>query len=255
MPLTADSIAFSYPKSPPVLQAVSCAITPGSVTAIVGPNGAGKSTLVRLLAGLRTLDSGAVWLDDQSLSSFTPRDRAQRIAFLEQRPSLAFDFSVLRVVSFGAFAGERDCALIADALQRFELNTIQHKPFASLSVGQQQRVAFARAWVQIAGREHAYLLADEPCSAMDPRHTLQTMHTMRTLADQGIGVGVVLHDLNIAARYTDRAIVLDPSGRVVASGESEQALSPETLSSVFEVSISRHTLDAGRSVLTIGDPD
>ncbi|HCT43882.1 MAG TPA: ABC transporter, partial [Phycisphaerales bacterium] len=93
------------------------------------------------------------------------------------------------------------------------------------------------------------------CSAMDPRHTLQTMHTMRTLADQGIGVGVVLHDLNIAARYTDRAIVLDPSGRVVASGESEQALSPETLSSVFEVSISRHTLDAGRSVLTIGDPD
>ncbi|MFG0298712.1 MAG: ABC transporter ATP-binding protein [Phycisphaerales bacterium JB047] len=254
MPLTADSIAFSYPKSPPVLESVSCAITPGSVTAIVGPNGAGKSTLIRLLAGLRIPDSGAVRLDDQALSSFTPRDRAQRIAFLEQRPTLAFDFSVLRVVSFGAFTGERDCAHIADALRLFELQPIEHKPFASLSVGQQQRVAFARAWVQIAGRSQAYLLADEPCSAMDPRHTLQTMHTMRSLADNGIGVGVVLHDLNIAAQYTDRAIVLDSNGRVVASGQSDQALSPETLSSVFEVPITRHTLEPGRSVLTIGDP-
>lgn len=254
MPLVARDISFRYPKGPLVLDAVSCAIESGLVTGIVGPNGAGKSTLVRLLAGLRTPESGGVLIDDQPLDSFPPRQRAQRIAFLEQRPSLAFDFSVQRVVSFGAFVGSRDCALINDAMRRFELDDIAHKPFASLSVGQQQRAAFARAWVQIAGRERGYLLADEPCSAMDPRHTLQTMHAMRRLAHEGIGVGVVLHDLNIAARFVDRAVVLDSRGRLVAAGAATEALRPEILSSVFEVPIARHTLDAGDAVLTIGDP-
>lgn len=255
MPLTASDIAFRYPKGPLVLDGVSCTIESGLVTGIVGPNGAGKSTLVRLLAGLRTPESGGVQIENQRLDSFTPRQRAQRIAFLEQRPSLAFDFSVQRVVSFGAFVGSRDCALINDAMRRFELDDLARTPFAALSVGQQQRAAFARAWVQIVGRERGYLLADEPCSAMDPRHTLQTMHALRGLAREGIGVGVVLHDLNIAARFVDRAIVLDADGRLVAMGDAGDALCPQTLSSVFEVPIARHTLEAGRAVLTIGDPD
>lgn len=254
MGLIAESISFSYPKGPRVLDSVSCAISPGTLTAIVGPNGAGKSTLVRLLAGLRTPASGSIRLDEQQLHSFQPRQRAQRIAFLEQRPSLAFDFSVVRVVSFGAFAGERDCALIADALRRFELADIAQKPFAALSVGQQQRTAFARAWVQIAGRENAYLLADEPCSAMDPRHTLQTMNAMRELAQSGLGVGVVVHDLNIAARFADRAIVLAQNGTLVREGPIDEAMDPQTLASVFEVPIERHAIPGHPSVLVVGEP-
>ncbi|MCA9276801.1 MAG: ABC transporter ATP-binding protein [Phycisphaerales bacterium] len=254
MGLIAESISFSYPKGPRVLDSVSCTVQAGTLTAIVGPNGAGKSTLVRLLAGLRTPHSGSVRLGDQHLHSFHPRQRAQRIAFLEQRPSLAFDFSVMRVVSFGAFACERDCALITDALQRFELTDIAHKPFASLSVGQQQRTAFARAWVQIASRPGAFLLADEPCSAMDPRHTLQTMGAMRELAESGIGVGVVVHDLNIAARFADRAVVLNQAGLLVREGPIDEAMDPAILESVFEVPIERFTLSGRSSVLVVGDP-
>lgn len=253
MTLIADSVAFAYPKGPRVLTGVSCAIEPGSVTAIVGPNGAGKSTLVRLLAGLRNPDQGQVHLHDRKLSSFSQRQRAQRIAFLEQRPSLAFDFSVLRVVSFGAFTGERDCALITDALDRFELSDIQDKPFASLSVGQQQRTAFARAWVQIAGRNDAYLLADEPCSAMDPRHTIQTMHAMRELARSGLGVGVVIHDLNTASQFSDRAIVLDERGFVASHGTVEEAMTPEVLSRVFQVQIDRLELPEHAAMLVVRD--
>lgn len=251
--LTAESISFSYPKGPRVLKEVSCAIQAGSVTAIVGPNGAGKSTLIRLLAGLRRPDTGAVQLDERDMCSFKPRDRAQRIAFLEQRPSLAFDFSVLRVVSFGAFAGERDCALIAKALQRFELEEIAQKPFAALSVGQQQRTAFARAWVQIAGRPDAYLLADEPCSAMDPRHTIQTMSAMRELAASGLGVGVVVHDLNTACRFADRAIVLAQGGSLAAAGPVESTMTPLVLAEVFEVPIERHDIPGHAPVLVVGD--
>lgn len=253
MPLIAESIAFAYPKGPRVLDGVSCAIMPGTMTAIVGPNGAGKSTLVRLLAGLRTPDSGSIRLDDRPLSSFSLRQRAHRIAFLEQRPSLAFDFSVMKVVSFGAFAAERDCDLITSALDRFELSEIQDKPFASLSVGQQQRTAFARAWVQIAQRDGAYLLADEPCSAMDPRHTIQTMHAMQELTRSGLGVGVVVHDLNIASRFADRAVVLDGSGRVVAQGDTDIALDPEVLSDVFEVGIERVELPDRSAMLVVRD--
>jgi iron complex transport system ATP-binding protein len=252
--LAAESISFSYPKGDTVLDQVSCELVPGTLTAIVGPNGAGKSTLVRLLAGLRTPISGSVQLDEQSVGSFTPRQRAQRIAFLEQRPSLAFDFSVLRVVSFGAFAGERDCALISEALNRFELDDIAQTPFASLSVGQQQRTAFARAWVQIAGRANAYLLADEPCSAMDPRHTLQTMCAMRELAQSGLGVGVVVHDLNIASRFADRAIVLSQSGSIAKQGPIEDAMDPDTLASIFEVRVERLSVPGRAPLLVVGDP-
>ena len=253
MTLIADSIAFAYHKGPRVLDGVSCVIEPGTLTAIVGPSGAGKSTLVRLLAGLRNPDRGQVRLQDRNLSSFSQRQRAQRIAFLEQRPSLAFDFSVLRVVSFGAFTGERDCALITDALDRFELSGIQDKPFASLSVGQQQRTAFARAWVQIAGRTDAYLLADEPCSAMDPRHTIQTMRAMQELARSGLGVGVVIHDLNIATQFSDRAIVLDERGLVASHGTVEEAMTPEVLSRVFQVQIDRHELPEHAAMLVVRD--
>lgn len=253
MPLTTESISFSYPRGPRVLNAVTCAIEPARVTAIVGPNGAGKSTLIRLLAGLRHTDSGSVRIDDRALSSLRPRDRAQRIAFLEQRPSLAFDFSVLRVVSFGAFTGERDCALISEALARFELEDIRDQPFASLSVGQQQRCAFARAWVQIAGRDNAYLLADEPCSAMDPRHTIQTMKSMRELAVAGLGIGVVIHDLNIACRFADRAIVLNQQGRLAAQGTVEQAMTPEILAQVFEVQIESHQIPGHAPIIVIDD--
>lgn len=237
-----------------MLDSVSCAVRPGLLTAIVGPNGAGKSTLVRLLAGLCVPQTGQVLIGERPLRSLTPRRRAQRIAFLEQRPSLAFEFSVLRVVSFGAFVGERDCSLITRALQRFELGELKHAPFASLSVGQQQRVAFARAWVQITQRDDAFLLADEPCSAMDPRHTLLTMESMRQLTKQGVGVGVVIHDLTIAARYAHEAIVLDASGRIVAQGPAGQALNTPILSEVFGVSIERHEVVNHGTVLTIGEP-
>jgi iron complex transport system ATP-binding protein len=254
MALTAQGITFRYPRGPRVLDGVSCAIAPGLVTAIVGPNGAGKSTLVRVLAGLRAPETGRVMLGDRELHSYTPRQRAQHVAFLEQRPSLAFDFSVQRVVSFGAFVGDRDCALISEALDRFELADIAHTPFAALSVGQQQRAAFARAWVQIAQRSNAYLLADEPCSAMDPRHTLVTMHALRELASTGIGVGVVIHDLSTAVRFADHALVLDQHAQVASHGPADEAMDPAILSRVFDVPIRRHALETHGCVLTIGDP-
>jgi iron complex transport system ATP-binding protein len=224
------------------------------VTAIVGPNGAGKSTLVRVLGGLRSPNQGRVEIDQTPLGSISVHQRAHRIGFLEQRPTLAFEFSVQRVVSFGAFVSDRDCTLIPEALEKFELRELAAMPFTALSVGQQQRVSFARAWVQITGREGAYLLADEPCSAMDPKHTLLTMHSMRELASTGVGVGVVIHDLALAIKHADRAIVMGAGGAVAAAGDARDVMNSETLSSIFDVSIDVRHIEPIGPVVSVGDP-
>ena len=253
MPITARQISFRYPRTEFVLNGISCAIAPKAITAIVGPNGGGKSTLIRLLAGLRTPEIGQVSLDEQDLKSITHKDRAGKIAFIEQRPNLAFDFAARRVVEFGShsLAGKvkNDGARVEDVLALFDLLSIASKPYGHLSVGQQQRVSIARAWIQIASNPDGYLLADEPCSAMDPKHTEQTMRALKQLADTGVGVGVVIHDLTTAIRWANEAIVLDQSGRLVTQGPAEEVLTQEVLSRVFEVNIQRHEIENGLSVL------
>ncbi len=249
MPISAKQVRFRYPQGPIVLDGVSCAIRSGAITAIIGPNGSGKSTLIRLLAGLRVPDAGQVTLDDQALAAISHKDRARSIAFIEQRPNLAFDFGVRRVVEFGTHATRADTNRVDDALERFELADIATKPYGHLSVGQQQRVSIARAWVQIASNPNGYLLADEPCSAMDPKHSQSTMGALRSLAEIGVGVGVVIHDLTSAAHWADDAIVLNQLGEVVAQGSADEALTDSVLSAVFEVQIRRHELGDGQSVV------
>jgi len=253
MPILAQALSFRYSKAPLVLDGISCTIAPGSITAIVGPNGSGKSTLIRLLAGLRAPESGTITLDDRDIQSIASKDRARSIAFIEQRPNLAFDFATRRVVEFGAHAQGSDNNRVDEALERFELANIASKPYGHLSVGQQQRVSIARAWVQVAHNPSGYLLADEPCSAMDPKHTQSTMGALKSLAESGIGVGVVIHDLSSAARWADHAIVLDQHGQIAKQGSAESVLTDSVLSKVFEVQIRRHQLDSGHPVLIPDD--
>jgi len=254
MSISAQQISFRYPKGPLVLDGISCSITPGAITAIVGPNGSGKSTLIRLLAGLRKPESGQIMIGEADLHAQSHQRRAQRLAFIEQRPSLAFDFEVRRVVEFGGHASACTSDQVQDALERFELTELAHTPFGHLSVGQQQRVSIARAWVQIASNPTGFLLADEPCSAMDPRHAHQTMIAFQTLAEMGVGVGVVIHDLSSAARWSRKAIVLDALGHLAAQGPADKALNEGVLSRVFEIPIRRHELVGSHPVL-VADPE
>ena len=253
MPISARDIIFRYPKGPVVLDQVSCAIQSGSITAIVGPNGSGKSTLIRLLAGLRNPESGSITLNNQAIKGVSYQNRARQIAFIEQRPNLAFDFEVRKVVEFGAHSTQSSPSNINQALERFELSDVANKPYGHLSVGQQQRVSIARAWVQIASNPAGYLFADEPCSAMDPKHAQSTMAALKSLAHTGIGVGVVIHDLTSAARWADHAIVLDQSGKVAGEGLADEVLTQGVLSKVFEVNIARHQLSNGRVALIPSD--
>lgn len=261
MSLQGEQLRFGYTPGRRVLDGVSVTLAPGRVTAIVGPNAAGKSTLLRLLAGLREPQSGSVLLDSQSIGSWSPARRARAIAYIPQQASVAFDFRLREVVAMGGFArpGTQNAhaVLIEPALHAVGLTDRSDDVFETLSAGQKQRAAIARALVQLGLRlgpaplsspsqpGHAgqaphpepsrYLLADEPISAMDPRHSLESLSLLRTIAAAGVGVVMVLHDLTLARRFADEALLIDASGRVVAHGPATQTLTPDRLDPVFAV--------------------
>jgi iron complex transport system ATP-binding protein len=252
MALRADGVRFGYRPGRSVLSDITVTLPAGEVTAIIGPNGAGKSTLIKVLAGLLEPEAGEVRLAGEPVSRLSPGARAGRIAYVSQRGGVAFSFAARQVVRFGRYSlgGGRDDDTVQRAMSRMDVSDLADVPFDELSAGQQQRVMFARALAQLdrEGSAERALLADEPFSAMDPRHVSRTCGVMRELASAGRVVGVVLHDFAAAGRLADRVIVLDERGRVAASGSVGQVLRPEVLSGVFAVGF-RKMEDGDRPVL------
>lgn len=258
--LACENIFVRYPGrggGRTALNGVSCAIPPGAVTVFVGPNGAGKSTLLRVLAGVRRPDRGVVSIGARPLDALSARGRARCVALVAQQPTVAFDYDARRVVAFGAEGAGRSAASVDRALACFGLDTLAGTPFGSLSVGQQQRVSLARAWAQLDQPERGvagFLLADEPVSAMDPAHAVRSLGEFRAMAARGMGVGLVLHDLSAAVRVADRAVLLDPSGRVAAQGEADDVLTDDALSTLFGTPVLRADPPGLGPVLTAGLP-
>ncbi|MCB9840564.1 MAG: ABC transporter ATP-binding protein [Phycisphaeraceae bacterium] len=250
MTLSAASIIAGY-ASRAVLRDVSFAVQPGRLAAIIGPNGAGKTTLLRVLLGVLGPTGGAVTLADRPLASIPSRERARAIAFIPQASSPALAYSVRQVVALGRLAINeprqvRDEAARA-ALSRVGMLDRADEPLGSLSAGQQQRVLLARALAQLdaAGarptdaaapspRRPRFLLADEPVSAMDPRHAIASMGVLKDLAATGVGVAVVLHDFALVAQFADDVLLLDADGRVAAAAPPADVLAPPVLERVFQ---------------------
>ncbi len=263
MTLTATNLTFAYRHSRAarhVFENLSATFEPGLVTAVLGPNGSGKSTLLRCLLGLLTPQHGRVTLGERTVHDLSEPERARAMAYVPQRPSAALGFTVADVASLGPglrTSGPRARAAAMHALAALDLADRADEPFAELSHGQQQRAVLARALAQLdtarasksgdsAGSQPAppaplALLADEPTSAMDPRHAIDAMGVLRAQAGLGCIVVVVLHDLTAALRSADRVLLLDEQGRVAATGPPVEALSPEMLREVYRLDFSRVT--------------
>ncbi|WP_285276292.1 heme ABC transporter ATP-binding protein [Halopseudomonas bauzanensis] len=229
-----------------VLQNVSLALQPGQVLGVLGPNGAGKSSLLGVLNGELAASSGQILLDAQPLTSWQGRQRAQRLAVLPQSSALNFAFSVEQVVHMGRMPHDTGRVLdqqIVDAVLRaVDAGHLAGRSYLQLSGGERQRVHLARVLAQLwPGADGQVLLLDEPTSMLDPLHQLSVLDTVRRFADQGASVLIILHDLNLAARYCDQLILLGEGG-VQASGSPEQVLQPVPLHRVFgvDVLVQRH---------------
>lgn len=210
MPLALHHTSFAYTPSRPVLDRASLTIHPARVTALIGPNGSGKSTALLLLAGLRDPHSGRATLDDTPLASIPPARRAARIAWVPQRSTPAFAYSVAQTIALGRAALAPSPAAVARAAHALALTDMLDRPITELSVGQHQRVALARALCQLdlpddthPNSSPRYLLADEPTSALDPAHVAAALALFQRLARAGVGVALALHDLTQAAHAAD----------------------------------------------------
>ncbi|MBV4473638.1 heme ABC transporter ATP-binding protein [Pseudomonas botevensis] len=229
-----------------VLADVSLQLKPGEVLGVLGPNGAGKSTLLGALCGELAASDGEVLLDDRTLKDWSGQQRAQRMAVLPQVSTLDFAFSVEEVVGMGRLPWQsgrvRDDEVVAEALLAADAGHLGGRSYLALSGGERQRVHLARVLAQLwPGQAGQTLLLDEPTSMLDPLHQHTTLQAVREFADRGAAVLVILHDLNLAARYCDRLLLLE-GGRPVALDTPQQVLRPDSLKAVFglEVLVQQH---------------
>jgi iron complex transport system ATP-binding protein len=229
-----------------VLADIDLQLRPGELLGVLGPNGAGKSTLLGALAGELAAAHGQVLLDGRPLADWPGPERARRLAVLPQSSTLNFAFRVEEVVAMGrlphASGRRRDAEIVAEALQAADAAHLGGRSYLQLSGGERQRVHLARVLAQLwPGGAGQSLLLDEPTSMLDPLHQHITLQATRRFAEQGAAVLVVLHDLNLAARYCDRLLLL-AGGRPHVLGTPDQVLRAEPLRAVFglEVLVQRH---------------
>ena len=224
-------------KQEDVLQGVDFDLRAGEVLGVVGPNGCGKSTLLRAVTGLIPLRAGEVTLGGESLESLGAMARARRCAVQPQVEAPLFDYTVGQFVLLGrhphraplALATEEDRAAVARALTETDLTGFRERSIRALSTGEWQRALLARALAQ----ETPVLLLDEPAAHLDPGHRYSVHVLLRRLArEQQRAVLCVSHDLNLAAEFSDRLLMM-AEGRVVATGRPEEALTAENLQTAF----------------------
>ncbi|WPC05876.1 heme ABC transporter ATP-binding protein [Pseudomonas benzenivorans] len=224
-----------------VLADIDLRLQPGEVLGVLGPNGAGKSTLLGALCGELPPAQGQVLLDERPLGAWSGPERARRLAVLPQSSTLNFAFRVEQVVAMGrlphASGRLRDGEIVEAALQAADAAHLGGRSYLELSGGERQRVHLARVLAQLwPGGEGQVLLLDEPTSMLDPLHQHTTLQAVRTFAEQGAAVLVILHDLNLAARYCDCLLLLE-RGRPHALGTPQQVLRAEPLQAVFGLEV------------------
>lgn len=246
--IEAQEVCSSYGDTT-VLHDVSACFAQGGVTSLIGPNGAGKSTLLGVMSRLQQADSGRVLVDGADVSATGGRELARRLAVLRQENSMAIRLTVRDLVGFGRFphnggrATADDAEHIDYALTAMELEDLADRYLDELSGGQRQRAHIA----MVLAQDTDYVLLDEPLNNLDLRHATSIMRLLRrTAAERGKTIVLVIHDINIAAAYSDRIIAMK-DGRIIADGAPVDIMCTDVLREVYDMDM-QVTQIAGRFV-------
>jgi iron complex transport system ATP-binding protein len=243
---SADGLVYRYDGAErPALDGVSLEVPDGACTAVLGPNGSGKSTLLRVLLGLLPPASGTARFRGRAVSGWSRVEMAREVGVVPQGEESAFPMTAREVVAMGRYpylgafrregAGDREA--VEEAMRRCDVLEMSGRPMDTLSGGERQRVRVARALAQ----QPAALALDEPTAALDVAHEMAIFELLGELGRAGTTVLLVTHNLNLAARYADRLVLLS-RGRVAAQGTPAQVLTRETVQAVYgwPVRIARH---------------
>jgi iron complex transport system ATP-binding protein len=222
-----------------LLREVSLRVRAGETVGLIGPNGAGKTTLLKVLGGLIRDVEGEVWLQGRPLREYSPREVARLVAHVPQTTALDFAFTVREVVLMGRspylgrFQLEQplDRQVAEQAMRTMNVQALSERFINTLSGGERQRVLIARALAQ----QPRILLLDEPTANLDVKHQLEVLSlTTRLAHQQGLAIVAAIHDLDLAARFFDRLVLLH-EGRVLADSTPEVVLTPSNLAEAFGV--------------------
>jgi iron complex transport system ATP-binding protein len=238
--LEAKNVTVNYGQRTAVSD-IFLAARPGEVMAIIGPNGAGKSTLIRALNGTLRTSRGEILLDERPLAAYARRAIARRIAVVAQEADLRFPVTVMEFVLGGRYAwssawgweNQHDVEIARRILHETELESFVARPMNELSGGERQRAVLARA----LATEAVILLLDEPTANLDLAHQATMLKLVRARCDQSACTAVVVtHDVNLAAEFADRVLLLK-AGREIASGSPSAVLTPQLLRTVFDLEV------------------
>jgi ABC-type cobalamin/Fe3+-siderophores transport system ATPase subunit len=226
------------------------------IVAILGPNASGKSTLLKLLAGIERPLSGRIEVDGTEVSSLDPRTRAQRVALVQQESELLFPLRVWEYVLQGRypygkrlrFESEEDCLLAGNALAQVSADALRDRWMDQLSGGEKQRVILARALAQ----QPSLLLLDEPTQHLDIGGKVELLRRLRRLADESrYSVLVVTHELNLAAEFSDRIVLLH-KGKCLRVGSPAEVYERALLEEAFEAPLEVEMRAGGRPRVILG---
>ncbi len=244
-------VHFSWPAGP-ALAGVDFAAEAGEMVAVVGPNGAGKSTLLRVFSGYLKPAQGAVWINGRDVAGYGRRALARLVAFVPQYSEINLPYTVGEFVALGRYphlgafrpAGPADRAAVSNALLRAEVGHLAARPLGQLSGGEFQRAVLARAMAQ----EPSLVFLDEPTAHLDLSHEVRMLELLQRLnRDAGLTVVAVLHDLNVAAAYFPRVVVMN-AGRVAADGPPAAVLNAALIGEVYGCPV-RVWDDGGRRLI------
>lgn len=244
------SVSFGAKK---ILDDVSLEIKAGETIAVLGANGAGKSTLLKALCGDVKISDGEILIDRRQLRDWNHCELARRRAVLSQNLNLNFPFTAREVALLGrnphirGRESKRDLEIVREALELVEAAHLAERLFPTLSGGEQQRVHLARVLAQIWEKPEnsaRYLLLDEPTSSLDLGHQHLTLQAVRDFAGNDTAALVILHDLNLAAQYADKILILQ-NGKKIAFDTPKRVLNTENIREVFgvEAYITRHEIN------------
>ena len=244
-----ERLGFAYANAArDAVQDVDVAIAEGSFQAIIGPNGSGKSTLAKLLLGTLVPARGRALYRGSDAHGVPRREMARAIGVVPQSETHAFPMTVTELVAMGRYphlgawrapgAADRHAAL--DAMERCDIVELADRPTTSLSGGERQRALIARALAQ----QPRTLVLDEPTASLDVRHEMAIFELLAGLCREGVTVLLVTHNLNLAARYAERLLLLD-RGRLVAAGRADEVLRPEVIRPVYRWPVAVRPLGLG----------
>jgi len=229
-----------------LLKDISFTMRHGEMIAVLGANGAGKSTLMRLLCGEKQPASGKIILDGKEPGQYNQRELALKRAMLQQQNTVSLPFTVREVVmmgrygKFGSTPLARDQQAVEETMNVCGLSRLADRSMLTLSGGEQQRVHFARVLAQLWDSQNPLLLLDEPISCMDVQYQHQTLAIAAALAKRGFMVITVLHDINLAAQYASRIMILK-DGRKWWDGRPAEVLTSSHIFTAFSINCRVYT--------------